>query len=92
MDNAKIHRDPELLRMCEEKGVHIEYLPPYSPDLYPIEITFALLKAWIRRHHEEAYDAGVSGTFRDFLDEAIMAQRECYDAANLYRRWHIGVE
>ena len=31
--------------MCDEAGVLLEYLPPYSPDL-----RFAILKAWIRRN------------------------------------------
>ena len=31
-------------------GVRIEYLPPYSPDLNPIEEAFSKIKAFIRRH------------------------------------------
>jgi hypothetical protein len=30
--------------------VRIEYLPPYSPDLNPIEEAFSKIKAFIRRH------------------------------------------
>ena len=32
-------------------GVHIEYLPPYSPDFNPIEEAFSKIKAFIRRHY-----------------------------------------
>lgn len=28
------------------------YLPPYSPDLNPIEEAFSSIKAWIRRNHD----------------------------------------
>ncbi|KIK91287.1 hypothetical protein PAXRUDRAFT_149831, partial [Paxillus rubicundulus Ve08.2h10] len=28
-------------------GVHIEYLPPYSPDLHPIEEAFSKIKHWL---------------------------------------------
>jgi transposase len=31
-------------------GVRVEYLPPYSPDLNPIEEAFSKIKHWIRRH------------------------------------------
>jgi hypothetical protein len=30
--------------------IHIEFLPPYSPDLNPIEEAFSKIKAFIRRH------------------------------------------
>jgi hypothetical protein len=35
--------------MCVEKGVRLVYLPPYLPDLNPIEEFFAEMKAFIRR-------------------------------------------
>jgi hypothetical protein len=31
-------------------GVRIEYLPPYSPDLNPIEEAFSKVKAFLQRH------------------------------------------
>ena len=37
--------------MCENAGIKLEYLPPYSPDFNPIEEAFAELKAWIRRNY-----------------------------------------
>lgn len=38
--------------MLTEVGVELEYLPPYSPDLNPIEESFAELKAWMRKHSD----------------------------------------
>jgi len=35
----------KLIDMCQNAGVHIEYLPSYSSDLNPIEQFFAQLKA-----------------------------------------------
>jgi transposase len=32
--------------------VRIEYLPPYSPDLNPIEEAFSKIKCWLRRHQD----------------------------------------
>lgn len=54
MDNASIHRSYEVAAMCAEADITVEYLPPYSPDFNPIEQTFNVLKAWIRRHIDEA--------------------------------------
>jgi hypothetical protein len=33
------------------------FLPPYSPDLNPIESAFGCIKAWIRRHNAEIREA-----------------------------------
>ena len=37
--------------MCEDAGVRLEYLPPYSPDYNPIEEAFAELKAWMKKNY-----------------------------------------
>jgi hypothetical protein len=50
LDNAKIHMYPELEQKVNEKGAILIYLPPYSPQLNPIENAFALLKAWIQKN------------------------------------------
>ena len=34
--------------------MHLVYLPPYSPDLNPIEQGFSLMKAWIRGNNDYA--------------------------------------
>ena len=36
LDNASIHKGQYLLDICNAKGIHVEYLPPYSPDLNPV--------------------------------------------------------
>ena len=41
---------PLTLMPIELLGVRIEFLPPYSPDLNPIEEAFSKIKAFIRRH------------------------------------------
>jgi transposase len=50
MDNASFRRSERIEPMCLDKGVKLVYLPPYSPDLNPIEELFAELKAFIRQH------------------------------------------
>ena len=86
MDNAKIHYNEELRNMCDEAGVLLEYLPPYSPDLNPIETSFAILKAWIRRNMDLAETFAEGGNFGEFLDVAIRAQEGTGDPGNLFRK------
>lgn len=50
MDNAKIHMYKELEEAIETKGALLFYLPPYSPQINPIETAFALLKGYIKDH------------------------------------------
>ena len=44
MDNARIHHAREAREYLEENHIRHIYLPPYSPDLNPIENVFAVLK------------------------------------------------
>lgn len=47
-DNATFHKSNRLANVFEQAGIRILFLPPYSPDLNPIEHFWATLKAWIR--------------------------------------------
>lgn len=61
MDNASFHHSDRIKGMCADAGVKLLYLPPYSPDLNPIEEFFSELKAYIRRHwqnYEQNPDQG----------------------------------
>ena len=71
MDNAAIHHNLEIDEILAERGIQIKYLPPYSPDLNPIENTFHTLKEWLRRHWNEA------GAFNDFEEFLTYALKVC---------------
>ncbi len=49
MDNLSAHRGPRVRELIEGRGCELLYLPPYSPDLNPIEEAFAKLKSLLRR-------------------------------------------
>ena len=50
MDNLSAHKGEDRVRdLIEERGCEVVYLPPYSPDLNPIEQAFAKLKTLLRR-------------------------------------------
>jgi transposase len=52
LDNASVHHSEEILELVDRYGVRIEYLPPYSPDLNPIEEAFSKIKHFLRRHQD----------------------------------------
>jgi hypothetical protein len=68
MDNASIHHSDDLLAIVEGAGMQLEYLPPYSPDFNPIEQSFNVVMAWVRRHIEEAQ---IEDNFEEFLKRAV---------------------
>ena len=49
-DNASFHKSPHLKTMIEKAGHILEYLPPYSPDLNPIEPKWAQAKSRRRKY------------------------------------------
>ena len=48
MDNLSSHKGSRVRELVKERGCEILYLPPYSPDLNPIEEAFSKLKALLR--------------------------------------------
>jgi transposase len=57
MDNLPAHKNDEVRRIIEAAGAQLRYLPPYSPDLNPIEMAFAKLKAHLRKAAERSIPA-----------------------------------
>lgn len=61
MDNLSSHKSPEIREMIETAGADLWYLPPYSPDLNPIEKMWSKVKTFLRgyeaRGTEELYRA-----------------------------------
>ena len=48
-DNATFHKSDQIKALIESVGCKLIFLPPYSPDMNPIEHYWAKLKASIRR-------------------------------------------
>jgi len=49
LDNLSTHKIQNVSQWLSARGVGVRYLPPYSPDLNPIELAFAKLKAHLRQ-------------------------------------------
>ncbi len=48
LDNASIHHVEEAVKAIEDVGAIVHFLPPYSPDLNPIEEAFSKVKSSMR--------------------------------------------
>ena len=49
MDNLSAHKGKKVCQLVEARGCRLLFLPPYSPDLNPIEEAFSKVKASLRR-------------------------------------------
>jgi transposase len=56
MDNLSSHKVAGVREAIEAAGAELRYLPPYSPDLNPIELAFAKLKKLLRDGAERTVD------------------------------------
>jgi transposase len=50
LDNAKIHLYKDLEDAIHQTGARLLFLPPFAPQLNPIETCFGLLKRWVQRY------------------------------------------
>lgn len=57
MDNLSSHKGAEIRKAIRATGAKLFFLPPYSPDLNPIEQVFAKLKALLRKAAERSVEA-----------------------------------
>jgi transposase len=49
LDNLSTHKISRVAALISARGATVRYLPPYSPDLNPIEMAFAKLKSQLRQ-------------------------------------------
>ena len=57
LDNLGSHKGQAVRRAIRAAGAHLLFLPPYSPDLNPIEQVFAKLKHLMRKATERSHEA-----------------------------------
>jgi transposase len=73
LDNLATHKIQSVGRMLSDRGVGLRYLPPYSPDLNPIELAFAKLKAHLRQAAARTLDE---------LQSALANSLDCFSASD----------
>ena len=79
MDNLSSHKGPRVEQLIKAAGAELRYLPPYSPDMNPIEKAFSKLKAYLRKIAERTV-AGLMRALETCAD--IFKPAECENYFN----------
>ena len=72
MDNLWAHRPKRVRELIERRGCELLYLPPYSPDLNPIEEAFSKVKLILREIAARTKEALIEAMGR--ASEAVSAR------------------
>ena len=88
MDNAPIHQHEDIRKHIENRGYRCIYLPPYSPELNPIEQFWSICKSKLKREQlleeetltiriQMAYNQILIGDFRGFCKYSTAKFDDC---------------
>lgn len=61
MDNLRSHKNPKIVELFESKKAKVIYLPPYSPDLNPIEMMWSKVKALLKNTVTDTLEQLIEG-------------------------------
>ena len=79
LDNLSSHKGPRASQLVQTAGAQLMYLPPYSPDLNPIEMAFSKIKQKLRSLRLRTIDELWSGM------HAVLATIRPSDAAGYFQ-------
>ncbi len=74
LDNLSTHKNARAAAALKARGCWFLFLPPYSPDMNPIEMAFSKLKAHLRRIGARTFDQLIQA-IGDICD--LFSQDEC---------------
>jgi transposase len=76
LDDVGAHRTERVRELIRAAGASVLYLPPYSPDMNPIELCWSKLKGLLREFGRDALDVAIRRAM-DLIDR--------HDAAGWFR-------
>ncbi|MFC3644977.1 IS630 family transposase [Aquibium oceanicum] len=76
LDNVGFHKSGRAADLVRQRGAWMLFLPPYSPDLNPIEMALSKLKALLRKKAARTFDA-VATAIGDICD--LLDPQQCRD-------------
>lgn len=74
LDNLSSHKAVGVREIIEAKGASLRFLPPYSPDLNPIEQAISKIKAFLRKAAARTF-IGISDSIATAID--TFSHQEC---------------
>ena len=75
MDNLSSHKGVRTPQLIRSAGADLVYLPPYSPDLNPIELAFSKIKQALRSLSLRTVDA-LWSTMQSVLDQVTITDAQ----------------
>jgi len=66
LDGCSVHKSALVLKTFEDCGINAIFLPPYSPDLNPIELFWSKVKSFLKKakaRTQEALDKAICEAF-----------------------------
>ena len=75
MDNASVHKVAEVKQLIEATGAKVIYLPPYSPELNPIELAWNKMKTYLRKQRARTVDA-LYNVYAEALESITLSDSE----------------
>lgn len=75
----RFHKSKRAEQLVKAKGAWLLFLPPYSPDLNPIEMAFSKLKALLRKRAARSFDA-IAQALGDII--SLFSVEECRNFFN----------
>jgi transposase len=76
LDNLAVHKSDKAAQSLKQRGAWFLFLPPYSPDMNPIEQAFAKIKAHLRKAEVRTFEA-LWRALGDICD--LFEPRECWN-------------
>jgi transposase len=83
LDNLPAHKSVAARKAVEKAGAELRFLPPYSPDLNPIEMAFSKIKALLRKVAARTVPA-LGDAIRDAIDAITPTECANYFTASGY--------
>lgn len=75
LDNATIHHTQKAIQLIQSVGALVHFLPPYSPDLNPIEELFSKVKACLKENDTTVQTIENAGII-EFVEAAFLTVTE----------------
>ena len=72
LDNLSAHTSQTIRQLIEDRGAHLVFLPPYSPDFNPIELCWSKLKTALRAAKARTFEALVDAVAQALRSISLM--------------------
>ena len=77
MDNLSLHKSTQTIQLIQQVGAQVLFLPPYSPDLNPVEKMWSKLKVFLRSKEARSLPTLIENAIVDHCSAYGLVNRSC---------------